>query len=72
MKGQVIRHHTTSRDAPAPKAEPVISLKPCCEWGKQVTGGYYGSWEAGGSCSRKCETAYADKQRVLRLRESTD
>lgn len=40
-----------------------FEYKPCIICGKKITEGYYGSWNDGGTCSRKCEMEQEKKPR---------
>ncbi len=40
--------------------EVVLIFKPCCICGGVVRGGYYGSYQEGGVCSRKCNSIRED------------
>ena len=35
--------------------EVTLTFLPCMICGKQIVQGYYGRWETGGTCSKKCE-----------------
>lgn len=43
--------------------ETVVGL--CLVCGKPVKGGFYGNWQAGGTCSRACEISFESKNRFI-------
>ena len=47
------------RDVQKKYQEEVVGLCLICQ--KPVKGGYYGSWQAGGTCSRACEISQESK-----------
>lgn len=47
--------------------EPTLAFKPCISCGAAILRGYYGRWENGGTCSKKCEQAYEGEPRENRI-----
>lgn len=45
------------------EAEAKLDLKPCLNYGKSISDGYYGQWAGGGACSKACNTAQEQKPR---------
>ena len=66
MKGIImgkIRKPAPSVYAPREKNVEEIKLdfKPCCNCGKAIEAGYYGRFEDGGVCSKKCNIIFEEK-----------
>jgi len=72
------RYNVPSIPNYTPKAEKpkevTIQFNPCLICGKEVTGGHYGTWNAGpgnnGTCSRACEASMT--KRVIGERDEKD
>lgn len=47
-------------------AEEKLTFKPCCICHGEVTVGYHGVWQEGGTCCGKCEAIRQDMQLYLR------
>lgn len=47
-------------------AEPTLTFKPCCVCNAVITTGYFGVWEEGGTCTKKCEATRQDMRLYLK------
>ena len=68
MKGKPLKSFNQAGKTAASdeKGGATLSLAPCLACGRQVTGGYYGRFDGGGVCSKKCNDIQSEKPRYQR------